>query len=1045
MVEDAQTVRDTILNSQPSESSRERARHEYEDSMNAIRMLAQEEFNRELRIEMSERKWALDVVGSNSPDVARQQQWILDNIRKADDNLSHTPFVNPDAPKNAEGVLSTSPQKQGDSKRASDESLEGGYGSARPGEEEELELELELEGEEGEGDIQPRQSRPPSRPNAPLTQPRHSRSPVSRRDAQSRQRRPSNFRSAVDYDDEGAGDSPAHPAQPLEGQPFSPAEPPRRQCSGSQVPVGSRVPRPSEPSGISRTFAHANGQMYSPSPVQFPRRGSVNSMCSDSSGSGLHRAGSLNSDQNRSSSVAPPPTQPRDRIVSNIGTRERQMSTSAGPHDRPSPSIYPTVAPRAIPGARPPPLDDAVRSQTFSSSGSRTLFSMQRSPEDMRQGIAIPRGPTTSEEGPRGASWSSLLSRRSYGDVNVHRRHNSQGDSRLSPVDGGLSDASDDVVGQLDDQQSVHITRRMHSMRNKEMEQMSIYWETEAHRKEGETTSKEEEATKKEDQARRHEEKARLSLEEAQRLEAHARLAEASVKIREAAVQKKEAEVNLRELEAKRREADLHGREKEFRLNVAEALRKEEEVTRREGNTRKREGEARRLEEMSQQSLRNALRLESDAREAETSAKMREAAAQKREAEVNIRELETKKREADLHGREEESRLKEAEALRKEEEVTRREGNTRKKEEEACRLEEVSQQSLKNAQHLESGAREAETSAKMREAAAQKREAEVMHEVAKVKKREAEAQMREAEAQTREAEAQTREAEALARETEGRRMEEARHRYGEVCRLEEKVRQSLEEAERLEAGARQAEVSAKMHEAVAQQKEAEAWRRESEAKKLEAEVQYREAEIRRREEEASKKEEEVHLLEERARRSLEEAERFDASIRRAEASSKMREAQPRHSLVPETGHHHDRQPHLSRHQAEPLTNGAKAETRDIEEQLREKERYLQIREAEIQKALRAVDERREAIILEEDSLRERLGAMGEQEENLRLREAALTQSMAIEGQRNGVDREADSVSLASTMANTPRVRANVCFSSKSIAELKDPGNYSNEG
>jgi len=56
MVEDAQNVRDTILNSQPSESSYERARHEYEDSMNNIRMLAQDEFNRELRIEMSERK-----------------------------------------------------------------------------------------------------------------------------------------------------------------------------------------------------------------------------------------------------------------------------------------------------------------------------------------------------------------------------------------------------------------------------------------------------------------------------------------------------------------------------------------------------------------------------------------------------------------------------------------------------------------------------------------------------------------------------------------------------------------------------------------------------------------------------------------------------------------------------------------------------------------------------------------------------------------------------------------------------------------------------
>ncbi|KAH9985646.1 hypothetical protein BJV74DRAFT_756534, partial [Russula compacta] len=82
MVEDAQTTRDTILSTHPDESGRERAQRAYDDSMNTIRTLAQEEFNRQLRLEMSERKWALDVVDSNSPDVARQQQWILDSIHK---------------------------------------------------------------------------------------------------------------------------------------------------------------------------------------------------------------------------------------------------------------------------------------------------------------------------------------------------------------------------------------------------------------------------------------------------------------------------------------------------------------------------------------------------------------------------------------------------------------------------------------------------------------------------------------------------------------------------------------------------------------------------------------------------------------------------------------------------------------------------------------------------------------------------------------------------------------------------------------------------
>ena len=115
MVEDAQIVRDTILGSQPSENSRERAQREYEKSMDNIRTLAQEEFTRRLREEMSERKWALDVVVSNSPDVARQQQWILDNIRKADEERSS--FSPTDAPQNAEGVLSASPQQQSDSEQ----------------------------------------------------------------------------------------------------------------------------------------------------------------------------------------------------------------------------------------------------------------------------------------------------------------------------------------------------------------------------------------------------------------------------------------------------------------------------------------------------------------------------------------------------------------------------------------------------------------------------------------------------------------------------------------------------------------------------------------------------------------------------------------------------------------------------------------------------------------------------------------------------------------------------------------------------------------
>ena len=62
MVEDAQLVRDSILETQPSESSRERTHRDYDESMKTIRRPAKEEFSRLLRGEMDERKWPLDSV-----------------------------------------------------------------------------------------------------------------------------------------------------------------------------------------------------------------------------------------------------------------------------------------------------------------------------------------------------------------------------------------------------------------------------------------------------------------------------------------------------------------------------------------------------------------------------------------------------------------------------------------------------------------------------------------------------------------------------------------------------------------------------------------------------------------------------------------------------------------------------------------------------------------------------------------------------------------------------------------------------------------------
>jgi len=879
------------------------------------------------------------VVDSNSPDVARQQQWIHDNIRKADDDLSRMHFANPDAPQNSEGVHPTSPLEQGDSDRASDDSLEGGYGNARPEDEgsgsgqsmgseggEEGEEGEGEEKEDGEGDVQPRQSRPPSRPNVSLT------------------------------------------------QPYSPGWPPRHQSSGSQAPVWSRVARPSEPFGISRnTFAHANGRMYSPSPVQFPRRGSVNSTGSNSSGTSLHRAGSLNSDQYRSSSVAPhnshngterPPTQARDRIASNIGPRERQMSASASPHDRPSLPTYPIVAPRAIPGARPPPIDDAVRFPTSANPGSRTLFSMQRSPEDTRQGIVIPRGPMTPEEGPRGASWSSLHSRRSYGDVNVHRRHNSKGDPRLPPVDGDISDASDDVVSQLDDRQSVRSMRSVRTVRSMELEQAALYWEAEAHRKEEEATRKEEEASKKEDEARRLEEKARQSLEDAKRLEEGARQVEASAKMREAAAQKKEAEAKLKEAEAQKREAAAQ----------------------------KREAEARRKENMARQMEHAARRQEEQARRKEEQARRKEEEARKREDEVRRKEVDARKREDDPRKREEDAR--------------EREKLARQKEEEAKRIE----------QDYELKRREIE-----------QKEADRMIREEKLFRKEQAARLAQEELEARRPADETARLESEATSPVGAEDLSSTPRpppgsarpgapgtspYAPKLdraewsrRAEERARQQQEQIES-ETQAKSGKVLSRDELIRLYENHENKWRQLKGVLLKEAGLACEEGDTRTKEEAA-------RHLEEKAQRSLETVQRFQSGAREAEANARRREA----------------------------------EIQNVEAQLREKERLLKIREVEIQKALQAVNERRDTMNLREDNLRQKSAALRDREEDLSRREAALMQSLAVERQRDGADREADLVSLASesTIRNTAK-NTNVGLSSKSCARLKEDSEYyGNEG
>jgi hypothetical protein len=229
---------------------------------------------------------------------------------------------------------------------------------------------------------------------------------------------------------------------------------------------------------------------------------------------------------------------------------------------------------------------------------------------------------------------------------------------------------------------------------------------------------------------------------------------------------------------------------------------------------------------------------------------------------------------------------------------------------------------------------------------------------------------------------------------------------------------------------------------------------ESGAKKPNTEVQDSEAEVHSSEEEASKG---VVCGPEKASLS---SEHFEASICHAEASPTM--PMPDESLIiPEMSRQQDKQSDTPRHQTDLQTNRATQGIDDVEGQLRERERHLQIREAEVQdvekvlrvrernlqiceaevqKMLQAVNEKREAMDLQEDDLRQRSAAMKEWEENLRRRGAALTQQRTIARQPNGAARESDSdllsLSSISTIRNSPCIRGNVVLSPQSDAKLK---------
>ena len=664
MVEDARTVRDNILSSQPPESRRERAMAQYNKSMNEMRIFAEEEFTRCLRQEMSERKWALNVVDLNSPDVARQQQWILDNIHKAEGQRTPSPL---DHNRRAAGALSGNPQQLGDGERVSDGLAES---------EEEGEDDSDDEAHEEDGS-KPRQSRLPSRLNSSLIHPLHSKSPVSRRGPPSPQRHPFNNQPPVRADakleielDEqwkaGLRKGIEHSLREMSES----TQTVRDTILSSQQTSRERAMAQYEKS-MSEIWTIAQIECTSQLRQEIMEMSKLKwALHSNLSDISRQQQWILDDTHKAEARRTPFPPNRNRRAAGALSSSPQQLgetSASASPHDRPTPPSYPIVSPRPIPGQRPPSHNDTMRFPMSARPSSRTIYGAQRLPEDVRQGIAIPRGPTSPDEGPSAAaSWSlSLHSRRPLGDFNAHRRHDSKGDLRQPPVDGDYSDASDYVVGQLDELYSVY-------------------------------------------SARQAEASAKLREAAAQKKEAEAKKREAEAQEREAQLQHKEEEARLREFAARRREEQARRKEEEAMRKEEEARMREEEVRRMEDEVRKLEDDAIRREEDARK-MEEARRFEDEAREMEEEVRRRKEEDKRAEenSEQKRREMEQKK--VQLKKWEDELSLLEDAAHRAQEESARRAEETARlqAEAEAARL-----QAEEIAQATEEVARQAEESAK---------------------------------------------------------------------------------------------------------------------------------------------------------------------------------------------------------------------------------------------------------------------------------------------------------------------------------------------
>ncbi|KAI0321492.1 hypothetical protein OF83DRAFT_297852 [Amylostereum chailletii] len=587
MVQEARETRDLKLETALDDDDRKRIEDDYRSTMENMRIIAQEEFASRLRQEHAKH----NTDGRTTPlpvSVLQEQQWILDNIKARDGEQSPFPSspavstvsdparrppwrgIPESTPEMDEPLTTPSASEQGESVDGTteDDESEDGQDAAYP-------------------------PRPPPAPNPP--------SLVRHRSSSQHAHRP--FppvppdhipdRDDDDPDESSDEEGPSHPfAHHRQQRRHSNTRSPFPNNLDFRRPMPARTP---EPSGISRTLQRANSQ---PQNVPPPRRGSLNGPTPGLPPATLGRSGSLSMDHARAAERVGGPNTPspidRERQPSDASwtagapRRDRYTSGSMSQSARPelsqafnvptgtSPRREPVYAPapavgRPIPVARPPLPDDA-RFSTSSSPGSRVLYGPQRSPDDIRGGVPIPRGQFTPDEarGPGSYVGSSLRSRASTQDLAhpSHRRHDSGSLHRMSAVD--MSDAeeeeeegSDDAVGALDDHRSVRSARSYSSFKNYEMQAMhesARALEEEARRrgeevqkKEAEVRQREEDARRKEDEIKRKETEARSKAEELRKLEETSRRRDEDIRKREAALRRREEDFAKREVEANAR------------------------------------------------------------------------------------------------------------------------------------------------------------------------------------------------------------------------------------------------------------------------------------------------------------------------------------------------------------------------------------------------------------------------------------------------------------------------------------------------------------